>query len=70
MRDVNRNRIKRAMREVMRQIAHKVVQGDYVVVVRQTAKDVSNTELSVALLSLLRSIGALPLASIDNAILP
>ncbi|MRU34723.1 ribonuclease P protein component, partial [Xylella fastidiosa subsp. multiplex] len=58
------------MREVMRQIAHKVVQGDYVVVVRQTAKDVSNTELSVALLSLLRSIGALPLASIDNAILP
>ncbi|ACA13157.1 ribonuclease P protein component [Xylella fastidiosa subsp. multiplex] len=70
IRAVNRNRIKRALREVMRQIAHKLVPGDYVVVVRQTAKDVSNAELSVALLSLLRRIGALPLASIDNAMLP
>ncbi|WCF14016.1 ribonuclease P protein component [Xylella fastidiosa subsp. fastidiosa] len=70
IRAVNRNRIKRALREVMRQIAYKLVPGDYVVVVRQTAKDVSNAELSVALLSLLRRIGALPLASIDNAMLP
>ncbi len=61
IRSVNRNRIKRVLREAMRQIFSDLVPGDYVVVVRHSSRKVSNSELCVALLSLLRRIGALPL---------
>lgn len=70
IRAVNRNRVKRVLRETMRQIASNLVPGDYVVVVRQTARNVSNADLCIAFLSLLRRIGALPLTAIDNTMPP
>lgn len=59
-RAVARNRIKRVLRESMREILPTLAGGDYVVVARAGASRSSNAQLRDAFLRLLRRAGALP----------
>ena len=59
-RAVVRNRIKRVLRESMREILPALAGGDYVVVARSAASRAGNAQLREAFLRLLRRAGALP----------
>ncbi len=69
-RAVGRNRIKRVLRDTMRQFAPWMVDGDYVIVARSAAATASNLEVRDAFLRLLRRAGALPLPAADGTMPP
>jgi len=58
-RAVGRNRIKRTIRETMRQLRHQLCGGDYVIVARAAAKTANNAQLRAALAQVLRRAGVL-----------
>ena len=60
-RAVERNRIKRNLREQFRQLRAELAGGAYVVVARRDATKLSNPELRAAFVALLQRAGALPL---------
>jgi ribonuclease P protein component len=67
---VGRNRIKRVLRDVFRQLQSRLPDGDYVVVARKAAAQSGNDALREGLLGLLQRAGALPQAGVDGTIPP
>src|SRR5688572_27968473 len=57
---VGRNRIKRALREVFRHHRLQLAPGDYVVVVRPSAREASREQLERHFLDVLHRLGVLP----------
>jgi len=69
-RAVGRNRIKRALRESFRHNRDQLKPGDYVVVARLPARDLSGEQLERHFLDLLRRLGALPTSALPGAQAP
>ncbi|MDN5780457.1 MAG: ribonuclease P protein component [Luteimonas sp.] len=67
---VGRNRIKRVLRDVFRQLRTQLRDGDYVVVARKTASETENRALAEGFVNLLQRAGALPQAGADGTIPP
>jgi ribonuclease P protein component len=67
---VGRNRIKRVLRDMFRQLRPQLRDGDYVVVARKAAAQSENHALREGLLGLLQRAGALPQAGADGTIPP
>jgi ribonuclease P protein component len=65
-RAVGRNRIKRVLREIFRQVRPQLACGAYVLVARPGAADSDNPALKAAFLEALRRAGALPLPVTDG----
>jgi len=69
-RAVGRNRIKRALRDVFRHHRAELAAGDYVVVVRPSARDATREQLERHFLDVLRRLGALPLTAVPGTMPP
>jgi ribonuclease P protein component len=67
---VGRNRIKRVLRDLFRQLRAQLADGDYVVVARKAAAQSENATLREGMLSLLQRAGALPQGDADGTIRP
>jgi len=67
---VGRNRIKRVLRDMFRQLRPQLRDGDYVVVARKTASETENRALREGFVNLLQRAGALPQAGADGTIPP
>ena len=67
---VGRNRIKRVLRDLFRQLRPRLADGDYVVVARKAAAQSENAALRAGLLNLLQRAGALPQGDADGTIPP
>ena len=67
---VGRNRIKRVLRDILRQTRTDIQPGDFVVVARSAARSASNDEIRQAFLRLLRRLRALPTPGVDGTMPP
>ena len=67
---VGRNRIKRVLRDILRQTRTEIQPGDFVVVARSAARSASNDEIRQAFLRLLRRLRALPAPGVDGTMPP
>ncbi|MFC5570838.1 ribonuclease P protein component [Lysobacter yangpyeongensis] len=67
-RAVGRNRIKRALREIFRHWRTQLADGDYVVVVRPSAREATREQLERHFLDVLRRLGAL--AALPGSMVP
>ncbi len=67
---VGRNRIKRVLRDILRQTRTEIQPGDFVVVARSAARSASNDEIRQAFLRLLRRLRALPTPAVDGTMPP
>lgn len=69
-RAVGRNRIKRALRDAFRHHRAELAAGDYVVVVRPSAREATREQLERHFLDVLRRLGALPVTSVAGTMPP
>jgi len=67
---VGRNRIKRVLRDILRQTRTDIQPGDFVVVARSAARSASNDDIRQAFLRLLRRLRALPAPAVDGTMPP
>jgi len=67
---VGRNRIKRVLRDILRQTRTEIQPGDFVVVARSAARSASNDDIRQAFLRLLRRLRALPAPGVDGTMPP
>jgi len=67
---VGRNRIKRVLRDALRQTRTDMQPGDFVVVARSAARNASNDDIRQAFLRLLRRLRALPTTGVDGTMPP